>query len=221
MIREYFRELKDFDFEVLFIICYATLALLFSIFVPFTAVVFKQEYLLERIIVLGLIFWATPAIPFFLFKNRLKDYGISLGIPRIWSKDLLFFSGIMLVVLIIAFKFTHLRHFYPLYYKFTAGFGNILIYQLAQLFHVSGWEFFFRGFMLFGLAKKIDGRLSVLIQTVPFALMHFGKSPIEAGGSLVAGIFLGIMALRGKSFLPCAILHYLVILAADVLGTLF
>jgi membrane protease YdiL (CAAX protease family) len=83
------------------------------------------------------------------------------------------------------------------------------------------WEFFFRGFMLFGLAKKMDNRLAILIQTIPFALMHYRKPPLEAYGSIFAGIFLGIIAIRARSFLPSAILHFLVALSADIIGMVF
>ena len=73
--------------------------------------------------------------------------------------------------------------------------------------------------MLFGLEKKL-GRVSVLIQAIPFAIMHYRKPQLEAYGSIFAGIFLGIIGLRARSFLPCAILHFLVALTADVIGIL-
>lgn len=93
------------------------------------------------------------------------------------------------------------------------------MYQAVQLFHMFTWEFFFRGYMLFGLEKKL-GRASILVQAIPFAIMHYRKPPLEAYGSIFAGIFLGIIALRARSFLPCALLHFGVALTADIIGIL-
>jgi membrane protease YdiL (CAAX protease family) len=75
--------------------------------------------------------------------------------------------------------------------------------------------------MLFGLSKKLNKTTAILIQTIPFALLHYRKPVIEAYGSIFAGVFQGIIGVRGKSFLPCAILHYMVALAADIMGMIF
>jgi hypothetical protein len=48
--------------------------------------------------------------------------------------------------------------------------------------------------------------------------MHYRKPPIEAYGSIFAGVFQGAIAVQAGSFLPCAILHWLVALFADFLG---
>jgi len=157
---------------------------------------------------------------FFIFKHKPKDFGISLGHIKKWLKEVLFFYLLMVVILVLAFKFTNLKNVYPLYRKAAQGWNYFLVYQLIQLFHMFTWEFFFRGFMLFGLEKKF-GRASILIQTIPFAIMHYRKPQLEAYGSIFAGIFLGIIGLRARSFLPCAILHFLVALTADILGIVF
>ncbi len=156
-----------------------------------------------------------------LFKNKPKDYGIRIGDFKVWAKDVLITLCIMIPVLLIAFLFTNFKTVYPLSHTARRGVNNLLIYEFVHLCYMFGWELFFRGFMLFGLSKKIDNRMAILIQTIPFALMHYRKPPLEAYGSIIAGIFLGIIAIRGKSFLPCAILHFLVALIADILGFVF
>jgi membrane protease YdiL (CAAX protease family) len=85
------------------------------------------------------------------------------------------------------------------------------------MWYLLGWEFFFRGFMLFGLERKF-GRMAVLVQAIPFAIVHFKKPQLEAYGAIFGGIFLGLIGLRARSFLPCFLLHYMIILTADVLG---
>jgi hypothetical protein len=46
--------------------------------------------------------------------------------------------------------------------------------------------------------------------------MHVGKPGPEAIGSIVAGIALGIIALRNRSFIPGAILHWAVAVTLDL-----
>ena len=40
------------------------------------------------------------------------------------------------------------------------------------------WEFFFRGFMLFAFRKDFMDR-AILMSTIPFTLMHYGKPELE------------------------------------------
>lgn len=217
MIKEYIKEIKQFDLETVIIIIYSTFILLFGIYLRRGQFIFPRPVYLNRLIILGIIYGLSPFLLFFIFKHKPKDFGISLGHIRKWLKEVLFFYLLMVVILILAFKFTNLKNVYPLYREAAQGWNYFLVYQLIQLFHMFTWEFFFRGFMLFGLEKKF-GRASILIQTIPFAIMHYRKPQLEAYGSIFAGIFLGIIGLRAGSFLPCAILHFLVALTADILG---
>ncbi|MEO0126991.1 MAG: CPBP family intramembrane glutamic endopeptidase [candidate division WOR-3 bacterium] len=220
-INEIIAELKKFDLEVLVIICYSTFVLLFSLYLKRTRIFFPNESFFEKMLVLGIMYGTSPVIPMLLFKNKPKDYGIRIGDYKVWAKDILLILCIMIPIVLIAFKFTNFKSVYPLSHTARRGINNLLIYEFVHLCYMFGWELFFRGFMLFGLSKKIDHRLAILIQTIPFALLHYRKPPLEAYGSIIAGIFLGIIAIRGKSFLPCAILHFSVALIADILGLIF
>uniref|UniRef100_A0A7V1EH72 CPBP family intramembrane metalloprotease n=1 Tax=candidate division WOR-3 bacterium TaxID=2052148 RepID=A0A7V1EH72_UNCW3 len=214
-------EIRKIDLEILVIVCYSTFVLLFSLYLKRTRIFFPNEPFFEKLVLLGIIYAISPFIPMFLFKNKPADYGLKFGEYKIWLNDLTIIFSVMLIVLLIVFKFTNLKTIYPLSYTARKGFNNFVMYQIIQLFHMFSWEFFFRGFMLFGLAKKMDNKLAILIQMIPFALMHYRKPPLEAYGSIFAGIFLGIIAIRARSFLPSAILHFLVALSADIIGMMF
>ena len=219
MLRDYLDEFKKIDLEAATIIIYSTLVLLFVLFLRRTHFILPGEAFLERLIIVGLIYVISPLLLLFLFKRAPKDFGINLGNPKQWMKEVFFFYAIFLIILIIAFKFTNLKTVYPLYRKAAHGMSYFFFYQLIQLWYMLGWEFFFRGFMLFGLERTF-GRMSVVIQAMPFALWHFKKPKIEAYGAIFAGIFLGIIGLRARSFLPCVLLHYLIIVTADIIGLL-
>lgn len=81
------------------------------------------------------------------------------------------------------------------------------------------WEFIWRGFMLFGLEKKF-GYYSVLIQMIPFVILHNGKPFLETFGAIFGGIALGILALRTRSFYYCVIIHIGVMYSIDVISSL-
>jgi membrane protease YdiL (CAAX protease family) len=219
VIRNYARELKDIDREALVIAFYSTTILLFAVFMRRTHFILPGEVFLERLLVVGTLYGISPFVILLAFRRTPRDYGIALGNPKVWLRDVVFFYLIFLVILFIAFKFTNLKNVYPLYRKATQGMGVFFFYQMIQLWYMIGWEFFFRGFMLFGLERSL-GRTSVLVQAIVFGLAHFRKPQLEAYGAVIAGVFLGLIALRARSFLPCIILHYLILLTADVMGIL-
>jgi uncharacterized protein len=97
--------------------------------------------------------------------------------------------------------------------------GLYAIYEAAYFLYFVGWEFLFRGWMLNGLLPKFGRAGAILVQTAPFAVMHLGKPEIEALGSIVAGVALGVLALRTRSFWYGALLHGTVALWMDLLAS--
>lgn len=72
-----------------------------------------------------------------------------------------------------------------------------------------GWEFIFRGWLLFGYAKKY-GSDALWLQAVPFALAHIGKPEVETLSTIFGGFLFGLVAWRSKSFLYAFLIHYFV-----------
>lgn len=77
-------------------------------------------------------------------------------------------------------------------------------------------EAFYRGILLFPLAKKNEW-LGILAQDIPYALVHFGKPGIEIPYSFVAGIVFAKLDLKGDSFLPSFLLHWVGAVIFDLL----
>lgn len=77
-----------------------------------------------------------------------------------------------------------------------------------------GWEFFFRGLLLFGFERDYQSK-AVLLSTFPFVVMHYGKPPIEMMAAILAGFILCGIALRSRSILPGVLLHWLVQMSID------
>jgi membrane protease YdiL (CAAX protease family) len=85
--------------------------------------------------------------------------------------------------------------------------------------YMFGWEYIWRGFMLFGLKEKF-GDYSVLIQMIPFVILHNGKPFPETIGAILGGIALGILALRTRSVYYCVFTHMGIMFSIDLISTL-
>ena len=85
-----------------------------------------------------------------------------------------------------------------------------------------GWEFFFRGFILWTYVRSF-GPDGLWLQAVPFALAHIGKPSIETFSTIFGGFAFGWLAYRTRSFLYPFLLHWFVdtfaiLVAAGALG---
>ena len=71
---------------------------------------------------------------------------------------------------------------------------------------IFAWEFFCRGWLLWGLGRKY-GSDAVWLQVIPFALMHVWKPQIEQLSTVLGGAFFGILAWRTGSIVYGWLLH--------------
>ncbi|MBN2360965.1 MAG: CPBP family intramembrane metalloprotease [Deltaproteobacteria bacterium] len=91
----------------------------------------------------------------------------------------------------------------------------VAAHELGYVLYFVAWEFLFRGFLTVALARYI-GPLAVLVQTIPFAILHLGKPQAEVYGSIAAGVALGLLALRCRSIWWGLLLHVAVALTMDL-----
>jgi len=93
-----------------------------------------------------------------------------------------------------------------------------LLFEALYLVKWIAWEFFFRGFMLFAFGKDFLRR-AVLVSTIPFVLMHYGKPELEMASAMIAGVVLCFLALRSRSIWPGVLLHWLVASTMDFMAS--
>ncbi len=93
----------------------------------------------------------------------------------------------------------------------------VLLHELGYAIYFVGWELLFRGYLTLALARYI-GPLAVFVQLLPFVILHVGKPQPEALGSIVAGVALGVLALRTRSMLWGCLLHIAIALTMDLLA---
>lgn len=134
-----------------------------------------------------------------LRKNPL-DFGLRRGEPRIWGWYVLIICVVAGIILYASSFDNSLQGYYS-----KAGF-NIFVYALTQVATLGSQEFLYRGFLLFGLKEKF-GEGSILVQMIPFVMVHFGKPEIETISTIITGILFGYVAYRGKSYWPVFFIH--------------
>lgn len=99
-----------------------------------------------------------------------------------------------------------MRNYYPVFPY--SGPGSFLLGELGMGLIMLAHEAFYRGFLLFPLARK-NVWLAVVLQDVPYTIVHIGKPAVEVPYAFIAGIIFAKMDLEGESFLPSFLLHWL------------
>jgi membrane protease YdiL (CAAX protease family) len=147
----------------------------------------------------------------FVFGESLRSYGLTIGDWR---------QGLKLTLLVVGFALPLLAAARtPGMQAYDAGDDGqwqTLVPPIAL--SLVGWEFLFRGFLLFSLLTLL-GATAVIVQAVAFALAHLGKPEIETITTIVGGSLFGWVAWRTRSFLDPYPTHLALYTLTVVLAT--
>ncbi len=198
-------ERLHFDWKVLTVTVVSTLLLIVDAYNRLT-----PSKLIDR----TLLYLVIPLlIVLIVFRENPGKYGFSFGD---WRAGLVITAaGIILIA--------------PVLWLVGRG-ASMEIYYRPQLsglpwntfVDLFGWEYFFRGFILFAYARKF-GPEALWLQAVPFALAHITKPEVETLSTIFGGFAFGWVAYRTRSFLYAFLIHWFVasftiIVAAGLLG---
>ncbi len=95
------------------------------------------------------------------------------------------------------------------YYEARAPRETVRLIYLTGV-DLFGWEFIWRGFLLFGLARILGPGPAIMIQAIPFAFMHLGKPEIETLSTIFGGIGFGFVAWQSQSFVYPWLIHWFI-----------
>ena len=232
-IKSLLSRIKDLEKKVVIILM--AVAVLQTLSYYFTSRRFFREYLFEKFqnfsqpYLLEFLYWFVgDFITFFivgiliiklLLKEKVSDYGLQIGDYKTGLKYSFIFLFVMIVLIWFVSASPAFAEKYPHLSDAKSNWNILLIYELGMLIYMFAWEFIWRGFTLFGLEKKF-GYYSVLIQMIPFVILHNGKPFLETFGAIFGGIALGILALRTRSFYYCVLTHIGVMFSIDFISTL-
>lgn len=157
-------------------------------------------------------------IPMFIilviFREHPRDYGFTLGD---WKAGIVITLGAIILISPVLWVVARGNAAMQNYYK-----PMVSSLPWNTLFDLFGWEFIFRGWLLFGYTRKF-GTDGIWLQAVPFALAHIGKPELETLSTIFGGFVFGWVAWRTKSFVYPLLIHWFIatftiIVAAGVLG---
>jgi membrane protease YdiL (CAAX protease family) len=140
-----------------------------------------------------------------IFGEPVAHYGFRIGD---WRRGLKLTAIVIAISAPILYGAAHTPGM-AAYYAAGARQGVAVIIARSAL-ELFGWEFLFRGFLLFGLLRVI-GPIAVVIQAVPFALAHLSKPEIETLSTIFGGTLFGWIAWSSRSFLYAFLIHWFIL----------
>jgi membrane protease YdiL (CAAX protease family) len=162
----------------------------------------KNNGLSTKAIDRTILYFIVPMLIILLvFRQKPGEYGFTFGN---WKAGMVLVLGGILLVTPILWLVGHANKAMQEYYKPLVD--GVPWNTFLDLF---GWEFLFRGWLLFGLARKF-GPEAIWLQAVPFALAHLGKPEIETLSTIFGGFAFGWVAWRTRSFFYPLLLHWFV-----------
>lgn len=225
--RALIRETKTLDFKLVYIFMSVAVIIFLSLTVASPSFYydhFSKNRLESRIywfLLDGSFMFLIPVLSIkFIFKKKLSDFGFSLGDKKFGLITSAIFFAFMFITVWIVSSSMEFTIAYPQGgAALKTNIELLFFYEFCVLIYMLGWEFLWRGYMLFGLKEKM-GYYTIFIQMIPFFILHKGKPEIELFASIFAGIILGIQALRSRSFIYSWILHWLVMVSIDTISVL-
>jgi membrane protease YdiL (CAAX protease family) len=154
------------------------------------------------------------AIIVLVFRDKPADYGFRLGD---WRAGLLWtVVGClgMAVVLWFVARTPSMQSYYEA--KAPDSTAYLIYITAVDLF---GWEFIWRGFLLFGMAAVLGPGPAIWLQAVPFAFMHLGKPEVETLTTIFGGAAFGFIAWQTGSFLYPFLIHWFIASFTMLLAT--
>jgi len=144
---------------------------------------------------------------------KINELGFKIGRKEGYNWTLALFL-LTLPISLYASQLESFRSYYPLF-----SYNSWREFLFKELFIgviMFAHEAFYRGILLFPLAKKNEW-LAIIVQNIPYTLVHIGKPPLEIPYSFIAGIVFAKIDLKSESFLPSFLLHWIGAIVFDIL----
>lgn len=186
-------EKLHFDWKIVLITIVSTILLMIDHYHKLTAYKYIDRVILYLVIPL--------LITLLIFREDPRAYGFTFGD---WKLGLTYtLLGILLMAPIIYYLGHGNSSMKTYYERFLTGLPWTTFLDLI------GWEFFFRGWILFAYARKF-GPEALWLQAVPFAMAHIGKPEVETLSTIFGGFAFGWIAWRTRSFVWPFLIHWFI-----------
>jgi hypothetical protein len=168
----------------------------------------------------GLLGFVVPVIALrLLFAQPPREMGLGVGNWRLAVGLAALYLPLVAVGTWVLSDGGAFQQQYPHYRPATRQWSVFLIYEALFLFYWIGWEYLWRGFVIFGTAHTL-GLYAIFVQALPFAALHVSKPWPEAVLSIVGGIALGALVWRCRAFWIAVPIHAAQMMLLDLWCTL-
>jgi membrane protease YdiL (CAAX protease family) len=153
----------------------------------------------------------------FVHRRRIADHGWQF---QGFARHIAIYLGLFAVMVPVVWWASTRDDFllrYPFVYAARTDFGVLLRWEALYVLQFFALESFFRGYLLFTLERSF-GWNACFIMAVPYCAIHWHKAPLECFAAIFAGVLLGGLALRFRSWYGGAVLHSLVAITMDGLA---
>jgi uncharacterized protein len=220
-VKKLFGEKLKFDWKIAVMVVVSTLLVMIDFYhvqlAPWTNWFpgWNSSGLPTKIIDRTLLYFVVPMLIIILvFRQKPGEFGFTFGD---WKAGITLTLIAIIIMAPILWLVSRESMAMQTFYK-----PQVSGLPWSTLLDLFGWEFIFRGWLLFGFARKF-GPEAIWLQAVPFALAHIGKPEIEALSTIFGGFAFGWVAWRTKSFIYPLLIHWFVgtftiIVAAGLLG---
>lgn len=150
-------------------------------------------------------------------KVPWSRWGLGFGDRRWWLPPVgALLIAILVCIPLVVWLFPEFAQYYPRYKPARTSAVALVEYELAMGVYMFCWEYFFRGYMLFGLARTLGPAAAIVIQAYPFFILHQQKPEPEMISSWFGGILMGWLCWRSKSAWPSFLLHWVMYTTMEV-----
>lgn len=168
----------------------------------------------------GVLGFVLPAVGlWWFFSNDLASLGLGAGDWRLATILAALYLPLVAIGTWVLSDGGAFQAQYPHYSPAAENWNTFLLYEALFLFYWLGWEYLWRGFVLFGTAPTL-GLYAIFVQALPFAALHVSKPWPEALLSIVGGIALGALVWRCRSFWIAVPIHAAQMMLLDLWCTL-
>lgn len=186
-------EKLNFDWKLVIVTIVSTILLMIDHYHKLTPYKYVDRVILYLVVPLLILV--------IFFRESPREYGFTFGD---WKLGLTYtLLGILLMTPIIYYLGHGNASMKTYYERFLPGLPWTTFLDLI------GWEFFFRGWILFAYAKKF-GPEALWLQAVPFAMAHIGKPEVETLSTMFGGFAFGWVAWRTRSFVWPFLIHWFI-----------
>ncbi|MEM7801844.1 MAG: CPBP family intramembrane glutamic endopeptidase [Chloroflexota bacterium] len=148
-------------------------------------------------------YFLIPMLTLFLFRENPINFGFQFGK---WPEGLMW-TIVACAGMTVILWFVARSESMSSYYSVRTQ-ANVLREIYVTGLDLFSWEFIWRGFMLFAMAKVIGVGPAIWLQAVPFAFMHLNKPEIETLTTIFGGAAFGFIAWRTNSFVYPFLIHW-------------